>query len=172
MEQEVDVILRRVRCYRNVARVRADAMSCIAQVGGGWTGRAMSDAYMPACMLNNKGVPMIHDAPALASTLSLTPHDTNTPPRADQVRSLIPKIERLIHNNGMESELLVLAGTVPILHKGRQYNIPVEIYISEPYPDAPPRCYVRPTRDMEISPGHKHVDREVGALRVCVCMCL
>lgn len=73
----------------------------------------------------------------------------------------------------MESELLVLAGTVPILHKGRQYNIPVEIYISEPYPDAPPRCYVRPTRDMEISPGHKHVDREVGALyaRVCVCVC-
>lgn len=79
-----------------------------------------------------------------------------------QVRTLIPKIERLIHNNGMESELLVLAGTVAINYQGRQYNIPVEIYVSEPYPDAPPRCYVRPTKDMDIKLGHRHVDREVG----------
>ena len=78
-----------------------------------------------------------------------------------QVRTLIPKIERLIHNNGMESELLVLAGTVAINYQGKQYNIPVEVYVSEPYPDAPPRCYVRPTRDMEITMGHRHVDREV-----------
>lgn len=45
MEQEVDVILRRIRCYRNVARVRADAMSCIAQVGGG-----QAVVYIHACM--------------------------------------------------------------------------------------------------------------------------
>ena len=77
------------------------------------------------------------------------------------MRTLIPKIERLIHNNGMESELLVLAGTVAINYQGRQYNIPVEIYVSEPYPDAPPRCYVRPTKDMDIKLGHRHVDREV-----------
>lgn len=82
-----------------------------------------------------------------------------------QVRTLIPRIERLIHNNGMESELLVLAGTVAINYQGRQYNIPVEVFVSEPYPDAPPRCYVRPTRDMEITMGHRHVDREV---RGCV----
>lgn len=78
-----------------------------------------------------------------------------------QVRTLIPKVERLIHNNGMESELLVLAGTVAINYQGRQYNIPVEVYVSEPYPDAPPRCYVRPTKDMDIKLGHRHVDREV-----------
>lgn len=78
-----------------------------------------------------------------------------------QVRTLIPKVERLIHNNGMESELLVLTGTVAINYQGRQYNIPVEVYVSEPYPDAPPRCYVRPTKDMDIKMGHRHVDREV-----------
>jgi ESCRT-I complex subunit TSG101 len=79
-----------------------------------------------------------------------------------QVRTLIPKVERLIHNNGTESELLVLSGTIAIAYGGKQYNIPVDIYISEPYPDAPPRCYVRPTKDMEIKAGHRHVDREVG----------
>ena len=52
-----------------------------------------------------------------------------------QVRTLIPKVERLIHNNGMESELLVLHGTVAINYQGRQYNIPVEVYVSEPYPE-------------------------------------
>ncbi len=52
-----------------------------------------------------------------------------------QVRTLIPKKERLIHNNGMESELLVLHGTVAINYQGRQYNIPVEVYVSEPYPE-------------------------------------
>ena len=95
------------------------------------------------------------------------PHHNTTiiPSSIIQVRTLIPKIERLIHNNGMESELLVLAGTVAINYQGKQYNIPVEVYVSEPYPDAPPRCYVRPTRDMEITMGHRHVDREV-----CVCL--
>lgn len=77
-----------------------------------------------------------------------------------QMRNLVPKVEKLMHNNGMESRLLVLGGTVPMVYAGAQYNIPVEIYISEPYPDAPPRCYVRPTREMELKMGHRHVDRE------------
>lgn len=98
----------------------------------------------------------------------LTHHHPPTQSQYQQVRTLVPKIERLIHNNGAESELLVLAGTVPINYKGRQYNIPVEVYISEPYPDAPPRCYVRPTPDMEIQSGHRHVDREVRDDRSCV----
>lgn len=76
------------------------------------------------------------------------------------MRTLIPKVERLIHNNGTEAMLLVLGGTVAINYQGRQYNIPVEVYVSEPYPDAPPRCYVRPTKDMDIKVGHRHVDRD------------
>lgn len=79
-----------------------------------------------------------------------------------QVRTLIPKVERLIHNNGAESELLVLSGTIAMFYQGKQYNIPVDIYVSEPYPEVPPRCYVRPTKDMEIKIGHRHVDREVS----------
>lgn len=89
-----------------------------------------------------------------------------------QVRTLIPKVKKLIHNNGMESELLVLDGTIKIQYQGREYNIPVDIYISEPYPDAPPRCYVRPTANMEIKMGHRHVDREVRPLSVSSMSCL
>lgn len=89
-----------------------------------------------------------------------------------QVRTLIPKVKKLIHNNGMESELLVLDGTIKIQYQGREYNIPVDIYISEPYPDAPPRCYVRPTANMEIKMGHRHVDREVRPTSVPRLSCL
>jgi hypothetical protein len=35
---EVENLLRRVNCYRNVARVRTDILTCIAQVGGGGVG--------------------------------------------------------------------------------------------------------------------------------------
>lgn len=161
MQTDLDGLLRRVNCYRNVARVRADVIACITQVR--WSvGRSVGQ------MLG--GDEGIMEGKSISTSVGHAPHPH---PHAHahplrhtqtQVRTLIPKIERLIHNNGMESELLVLAGTVAINYQGKQYNIPVEVYVSEPYPDAPPRCYVRPTRDMEITMGHRHVDREVRLL--------
>ena len=77
--------------------------------------------------------------------------------------------------------MLVLHGTVPIFFTGTQYNIPVEIYITEDYPRSPPQIYVRPTpsecpsavavnttinliftllSDMIIKPNHKQVDTQ------------
>ncbi|GMF20040.1 unnamed protein product [Phytophthora lilii] len=41
--------------------------------------------------------------------------------------------------------------------KGNQYNIPVEFWVVETYPLAPPVCFVRPTADMMVKPGHPHV---------------
>ena len=62
-----------------------------------------------------------------------------------QVNSLFPRTGPLIHNTGQVSTLIHLSGTIPIHYQGTQYNIPVEIWITEPYPTGPPRCYVRPT---------------------------
>ena len=55
--------------------------------------------------------------------------------------------------------MLRLSGTIPIYYSGNQYNIPVEIWMPEAYPFAAPTCYVRPTQDMMIRPGHPHVDQ-------------
>jgi ESCRT-I complex subunit TSG101 len=53
--------------------------------------------------------------------------------------------------------LLNLEGTIPIFYRGNQYNIPVEFWVVETYPMAPPVCFVRPTADMMVKPGHPHV---------------
>ena len=45
-------------------------------------------------------------------------------------------------------------------YSGVKYHIPVEIWITELYPNGAPRCYVRPTPDMMIKPGHTHVDAD------------
>jgi ESCRT-I complex subunit TSG101 len=63
-----------------------------------------------------------------------------------------------VHNDGRSSTLLQLYGTVPIFYKARQYNIPVVIWLVENYPMHPPTCYVTPTKDMRVKPGHRHVD--------------
>lgn len=75
-------------------------------------------------------------------------------------KALSPKLGTLIHNDGSESLLVSLGGTIPIRYLGAQYHIPIEIYVPEVYPNLAPRIYVRPTSDMVVKPGHKHVDRE------------
>uniref|UniRef100_M4B5Q1 UEV domain-containing protein n=1 Tax=Hyaloperonospora arabidopsidis (strain Emoy2) TaxID=559515 RepID=M4B5Q1_HYAAE len=61
------------------------------------------------------------------------------------------------YNDGSTSTLLNLEGTIPIFYRDNQYNIPVELWIVETYPRAPPVCFVRPTADMMVKPGHPHV---------------
>eukprot|EP00824_Muranothrix_gubernata_P003287 TRINITY_DN1402_c0_g1_i1.p1 TRINITY_DN1402_c0_g1~~TRINITY_DN1402_c0_g1_i1.p1 ORF type:complete len:396 (+),score=62.35 TRINITY_DN1402_c0_g1_i1:125-1312(+) len=75
-----------------------------------------------------------------------------------QFHGLHPKQGTLTHNNGASSTLVYLDGTIPMHFGGRQYNIPVNIWVLEDYPVAPPMCYVTPTRDMTIKPRHRHVD--------------
>ncbi|OQR99144.1 hypothetical protein ACHHYP_07257 [Achlya hypogyna] len=76
-----------------------------------------------------------------------------------QIPSLSPQSGVYTHNNGTTSTMLSLSGTIPIYYNGNQYNIPVEIWMPEAYPFAAPTCYVRPTADMMIRPGHPHVDQ-------------
>ena len=78
----------------------------------------------------------------------------------DDVRSLIPVLGTLIANDGAESRLLLLSGTIPIYFQAIQYNIPVDIFVPEAYPRQPPKIYVRPTANMIVHPNHAQVDKE------------
>ena len=62
--------------------------------------------------------------------------------------------------NGKSASLLNLVGTVPITFQGSQYNIPVQIWISERYPATAPICYVTPTADMVVTPRHNNIQSD------------
>lgn len=73
-------------------------------------------------------------------------------------KTLMPKIGALVSNTGVESKVIVLGGTVPIFYQNVQYNIPVEIFVTQKYPAEAPKIYVRPTPNMTIKQNHRHVD--------------
>lgn len=58
-----------------------------------------------------------------------------------------------IHNDGHSAFLLKAEGTVPMVHNGVTYNIPVEIWLPELYPKAAPMAFVRPTPNMARVPN-------------------
>ncbi len=51
----------------------------------------------------------------------------------------------LVNNAGVQSRLLTISGTIPIKYQGAVYNIPIELFIPERYPQEAPKVYVRPT---------------------------
>ncbi len=77
-----------------------------------------------------------------------------------QFANLTPKMGTLIHNNGEESQQVILEGTVPILYQGATYNIPVEVFVMLRHPVETPRVYVRPISTMMIKPGHSFVNAD------------
>lgn len=72
--------------------------------------------------------------------------------------SLQPRSGVLARQPPSQNSIMFLSGTVPIFYNKAQYNIPVNIWITEHYPFQPPICYVTPTPEMIIKPKHKHVD--------------
>ena len=74
-----------------------------------------------------------------------------------EIPTLIPQRGELLVITGgdvEENTLLSLKGTLPISYKGTSYNIPVELFFFQTYPQRAPRCYVRPTADMVVPPNH------------------
>ncbi len=74
--------------------------------------------------------------------------------------NLQPKLSTYIHNDGSESQQVVLEGTIPIVYQGATYNIPMDIFIMLQHPVEVPKCYVRPTSNMMIKPGHSFVNAD------------
>nr|CCA19364.1 conserved hypothetical protein [Albugo laibachii Nc14] len=77
-----------------------------------------------------------------------------------QIPSLLPASGTFTYNDGSSGILLHLGGTIPIYFHNDRYNIPVEFWVVETYPMAPPVCFVRPTAEMMIRPRHPHVSKE------------
>ena len=72
---------------------------------------------------------------------------------------LSASITTYIDNSGVQSNLLTLSGTIPIVYRGGdggRYNIPVEFFIPPAYPVRCPLCYVRPVQGMAIKERHRH----------------
>eukprot|EP01032_Pedospumella_encystans_P026570 gene26570-30021_t len=67
-----------------------------------------------------------------------------------EYKTLIPRAVDYVHDNGAQSRLLVLSGTVPIFYNSVQYNIPVDLFLMIAYPAEPPKLYVRPTPNMTV----------------------
>jgi hypothetical protein len=78
----------------------------------------------------------------------------------NKFNALAPKASTHIHNNGTESFLLMLEGTIPITYKRATYNIPIEVIVSEAYPSTAPLCFVRPVKGMEVKRDHRHVSMD------------
>ena len=66
-------------------------------------------------------------------------------------RSLAPSAETYVFDSGEMAQLLNLGGTIPIMYKEQNYNIPIKIWLPCGYPEEPPFCYVIPTKEMELS---------------------
>ena len=77
-----------------------------------------------------------------------------------QINSLNPTVDNYVYNNGAEAALFKLYGTIPIIYRGQQYNIPVAFWFPLNFPQNPPICYVKPVQGMKVKAKHKHVDSQ------------
>lgn len=66
-------------------------------------------------------------------------------------KELTPLVDKYVYPGGQAKDLVTLNGTIPVKYQANQYNIPVQLYLSDTHPYTPPLCYVRPTSDMSIS---------------------
>ena len=73
--------------------------------------------------------------------------------------TLFPEVDTMVHDNGFSQTLAKVRGTLPIVFRGNQYNIPVVMWIPARYPNECPKCFVAPTKDMIIRRNHSNVDR-------------
>lgn len=71
--------------------------------------------------------------------------------------NLYANIGKLIRNNGSESQLIVLSGTIPTVFRGVEYHTPIEVYLEKTFPKATPIVYCRPTNEMVVQMNHPHV---------------
>jgi hypothetical protein len=78
----------------------------------------------------------------------------------EQFSNLDASLGTLIHNDGTESQQVVMKGTIPISYQGATYNIPIEVFVMLRHPREMPRVYVRPIATMMIKPGHTFVNAD------------
>lgn len=96
-------------------------------------------------------------------------HPLETQSDLHNVQSLFPDLRLHVDfysfPNKEKKKLLYLSGTVQVPYEGREYNIPVCIWLHETHPVSRPRCYVCPSVSMVINPNCPCVDA-VGNIRL------
>ncbi|XP_041652563.1 tumor susceptibility gene 101 protein [Cheilinus undulatus] len=68
-------------------------------------------------------------------------------------KHLVPVMDKYVYNDGTTKDLMSLTGTIQVKYTDKSYNIPVCLWLEESYPQTPPICYVRPTREMMVVRG-------------------
>ncbi|XP_032441041.1 tumor susceptibility gene 101 protein [Xiphophorus hellerii] len=68
-------------------------------------------------------------------------------------KNLVPVMDEYVYKDGATKSLMNLTGTIPVGFSGKTYNIPICVWIEPNYPNSPPMCYVKPTREMIIVKG-------------------
>ncbi|KAL1982533.1 hypothetical protein VTN96DRAFT_1258 [Rasamsonia emersonii] len=76
-----------------------------------------------------------------------------------QYPSLGPRTDVHTFENGTSALLLHLVGTLPVSFRGTVYHFPIDVWIPNIYPLAPPIVYVTPTAEMVVRVG-QHVTLE------------
>ena len=94
----------------------------------------------------------------VALTVSLFLIQSHPSQIAQKYPSLSVRDDPFTHNDGRVTRLLRAEGTIPIYYQNVKYNIPVSLFLPEGFPRAGPLCYVTPTSNMIIKPGHGLVD--------------
>ena len=61
--------------------------------------------------------------------------------------------------DGGNRTMVRVSGTIPVLHRGSTYNVPICLYLDRQHPHQPPICLVKPTDAMSVRVGD-HVDED------------
>jgi ESCRT-I complex subunit TSG101 len=77
-------------------------------------------------------------------------------------RSPVVRLACVADKTGRLTEMMKVAGLLPVSFRGVHYNIPVCVWIPQQYPTIPPIPFVQPSPDMDLVRGHQHMDVEDG----------
>jgi ESCRT-I complex subunit TSG101 len=109
---------------------------------------------------------MVHD-PRVSQTLARLGGVYGDPARVDRDASALLRSSVGAHlqpiaaahyeDDGTETTVLVLQGTIATHYRGNTYQLLVDMYLARGYPRRPPTCFVRLTENMFLKENHMHV---------------
>lgn len=70
---------------------------------------------------------------------------------------LRPEESVYVGEDGKQTTLVCLSGTIPVHYKGTSYNIPIQVWLLHGHPHQAPLVYVKPTSTMVVKPN-RNVD--------------
>ena len=69
----------------------------------------------------------------------------------ESYKGLAQDFEKFVFDDGEELSLVNVNGTVPIVYRDNNYNIPVCFWLMPDYPRSAPMAFVKPTHTMQVN---------------------